>query len=127
MVGQTMDGALAIFSGARVDFEIFAQLNISFFGRLLLPLLSDVNVGQGQGGNGLVTQPVKPRRRLLQLSTDGRRLAQGVKSGEALSRSPAQADAVGLTDESVGFAETSFPLRDRFFFAVPVPSEWPRT
>ena len=76
-----------------------------------VPRLCQAHVGECQGGDGLIPQPVEPPRLQLQLAADGGRIFQGLQGFKTLTRPAAVADAVGLADEGLRFPEPRLALR----------------
>src|SRR5262245_54456806 len=105
------DGASALFVGPRIPLEIVAEVHRDAARWEAGPCLRNVDVGEGQGGDGFVAQTVEPFGWLVQLAADRGRLTQRVESVEALSRPAAQADAVRLAGEGVGFTQPGLTLR----------------
>ncbi len=70
-------------------------------GHLVFPFLGDAQVGQGQGGDGLVAQFQEAIRRQLELSGNARRFAKNLQSMKALAHAPAQTIGTGLGHQRV--------------------------
>src|SRR5262249_1063336 len=76
IVGDAADRAAPLVGRADIELKVVAQVHPDASRRKAAEFLGDVQIRQGQGGDGLVAQRVEPPGGLAQLVANGRRLAQ---------------------------------------------------